>query len=391
MGKEETVLYAVLDTHSTITDARWRLVPELLKKDINKDCIICDVLSVRLVLKVGESTCGMEVFCQQKGGTNKIPTWGVPGAERAHGSLGTIPTNSVTSGPVSPHDPTSTAKTTISILRGLDMNGLPLTGEVGLGTKLVLVVSAYCKDVTLDLHLIKCQAKGEDGISIAIVKDGCSVAQVMGEFREVLGVVHESSFGATPVRRVTQYARLDAFNTRTTQQNISIVCTIKMCSGECVEQPSCVQSDINLGKSKRPTVSLFSQVVSLGKAFQAAGLSATPSEDKLSKNEQGVQSLGAGNAVDDLIGDCISYHTLYILICLLTGIHLAILGWCIYCVRRTTTRTVVQSCMEDYESPKRALYTEYSSPRKRTPKSSPEYSSFSISTEAYNSPNYKRM
>ncbi|XP_071546198.1 uncharacterized protein [Panulirus ornatus] len=387
------VVYAVLGPPSPTTGRHWRLTRELLKSDINFDCTNCDSLKVRVLLKAGDSTCGIEVLCQQRGGL-RLGNTGNRVMEKVHGSPATLPTPSATSRPVSPpQDPTSTAKTTIALVYGWGMNGADVAGLVGLGTVMSLVVSVYCEDVTLDLHMVKCDAKGEDGRTVQLVKDGCSVSQVMGEFREVLGVVYDKSFGAQPVRKVTQYARLEAFNTRNNHQMITVLCTIKICSGECVERPTCVHSDINLGRSKRPTLSLYSQEVTLGKAFSVAGLPVSPSEELSSKILQSDRYLAAGttDGVPSWNRSCVSYRTLYILLGFLTGVYLAILVLCIYCVRRSTTRTVVKSCMEDYESPARALYPEYNSPRKRTPKSSPEYSTFAISAdECNNSPDYRR-
>lgn len=45
----------------------------------------------------------------------------------------------------------------------------------------------------------------------------------------------------------------------------------QVCSGECPERPACVQSDINLGRSKRPIASLHARQVTLAKAFRVAG------------------------------------------------------------------------------------------------------------------------
>nr|XP_053650847.1 uncharacterized protein LOC128701256 isoform X2 [Cherax quadricarinatus] len=329
---------------------------------------------------VGDSTCMVEVTCQNKGGARVI-NFTPQAIDRSQESIfPTTPTlvtaPSATFNQVSVQDATSTAKTTLSLLHGSDPSGSLVTGVVDLGTKMVLVVSVYCKDITLDLHMVKCQAKGEDGLAVSLVKDGCSVSQVMGEFREVLGIVHESSFGATPVRRVTQYAQIEAFNTRPSQQNITIICTIKMCSEVCLEQPACVHSDINLGRSKRPTISQYSQMVTLGKAFRVAGLSGSSSEGP-SKILRGGASPKDAVIYDTtaLSTKCMPYKSVYILVGMLSGMYLIILGVCVYCVHRSATRTVVQSCLEDYESPKKALYPEYSSPRKRSPKGSPEYSS----------------
>nr|XP_053650837.1 uncharacterized protein LOC128701256 isoform X1 [Cherax quadricarinatus] len=374
------VMYAVLGVSSSSTTTGWRLLKDLHNTDVNRKCATCDSLRVAVLIKVGDSTCMVEVTCQNKGGARVI-NFTPQAIDRSQESIfPTTPTlvtaPSATFNQVSVQDATSTAKTTLSLLHGSDPSGSLVTGVVDLGTKMVLVVSVYCKDITLDLHMVKCQAKGEDGLAVSLVKDGCSVSQVMGEFREVLGIVHESSFGATPVRRVTQYAQIEAFNTRPSQQNITIICTIKMCSEVCLEQPACVHSDINLGRSKRPTISQYSQMVTLGKAFRVAGLSGSSSEGP-SKILRGGASPKDAVIYDTtaLSTKCMPYKSVYILVGMLSGMYLIILGVCVYCVHRSATRTVVQSCLEDYESPKKALYPEYSSPRKRSPKGSPEYSS----------------
>ncbi|XP_045599493.2 uncharacterized protein [Procambarus clarkii] len=389
------VMYAVMVQPLAASGSGWRLGSGLLKADVNKECTVCDNLAIGILLQVGESTCMLGITCQQKGG--RIVSF-TQAKDRSGGSSNVVSTPAPTPAPattfshVSGQDPVNTAKTTISLLHGLDLNGPVVTEVVNLGTKMSLVISVYCKDITLDLHMVKCQAKGDDGLSISLVKDGCSVSQVMGEFREVLGVVHESSFGVTPVRRVTQYAQIEAFNTRTSTQNFTIVCTIKMCSEECPEQPACVHSDVNIGRSKRPIISHFSQVVTLGKTFVVAGLSSSPSSEEASNILKSKAASGATSDTISAVGaKCMSFNHVYILVGILSGLYLAILGLALYCVHRSTTRTVVRSCMEDYESPKRAFYPEYSSPRKRSPKASPEYSTFTMNADECGSPrNYRK-
>lgn len=56
------------------------------------------------------------------------------------------------------------------VVVGWDMNGADVSGMVGLGTVMSLVVSVYCQDVTIDLHMVKCDAKGEDGRTLPLVK-----------------------------------------------------------------------------------------------------------------------------------------------------------------------------------------------------------------------------
>lgn len=53
---------------------------------------------------------------------------------------------------------------------GTGMNGVPVNEPLLVGTLMTLVISVYCKDITLDLHIIKCDAKGDDGLAVTLVK-----------------------------------------------------------------------------------------------------------------------------------------------------------------------------------------------------------------------------
>lgn len=68
-----------------------------------------------------------------------------------------------------------------------------------------------------------------------------------------------------------------------------------------------------------------------------------------------------------LFDDCVPPRTFYIILSFLSAMYLMVLLACIYCVRRTTSKTVTKKFVDDYESPPRSLYQEYNSPRKRTP------------------------
>ncbi|XP_045118852.1 uncharacterized protein LOC123508905 [Portunus trituberculatus] len=176
-------------------------------------------------------------------------------------------TPSTTTAATIAQDPTTTAKTTMRLLEGSSgSEGVEVSGAVPLGTRLTLVVSAYSRDLPLDLHLAKCEARDEEGRVVVLLKDGCSVSQVLEDFREVV-----EADGEPGVRRVSQYAKLRVFNTRAAPQNITLLCFLKVCSGECAERPACVHSDINLGRSKRPVPSLYSRQVTLAKVFRVAG------------------------------------------------------------------------------------------------------------------------
>lgn len=52
------------------------------------------------------------------------------------------------------------------------MDGADVSGAVSLGTKLNLVVSAFSLDLPLDLHLVKCEARDEEGRVVVLLKVG---------------------------------------------------------------------------------------------------------------------------------------------------------------------------------------------------------------------------
>lgn len=45
-----------------------------------------------------------------------------------------------------------------------------MSGAVSLGTKLILVLSAYSLGLPLDLHLVKCEARDEEGRAVVLLK-----------------------------------------------------------------------------------------------------------------------------------------------------------------------------------------------------------------------------
>lgn len=65
-------------------------------------------------------------------------------------------------------------------------------------------------------------------------QDGCSASRVMGEFREVLGVVHDETFGEHTVRKVTQFATMMAFNTKIEPQTMTVICNVKVNEAVCL-------------------------------------------------------------------------------------------------------------------------------------------------------------
>lgn len=56
----------------------------------------------------------------------------------------------------------------------------------------------------------------------------------MGEFREVLGVVHDDTFGEHTVRKVTQFATMTAFNTKIEPQTMTVICNVKVSESNCL-------------------------------------------------------------------------------------------------------------------------------------------------------------
>lgn len=397
------VVYGVLGP-LTPSGNLWRLTQHVLKNELQKECYICDTMNVRVVLKVGDSTCGMGISCQQKGSSRIVNMEDKLGKANNRIFSEPLPTTTqsppvsrvppVTSGTEpSVQDPANTAKTTMTLTyseSNPDMSGTAVSGMVSLGTRMSLILSVYSKEVTLDLHVVKCLAKGDDGRGVQLVKDGCSASSVMGEFKEVLGIVQESSFGSHSVRKVSQFADLRAFNFRRSPQNITLICTIKMCGGECTERPPCVISDINLGRSTRPPVPIFTQEVTLGKVFHVGGLPLNPASD-ISVLMLDTDSPNSPPVLTEKHpDDCISRKAVLLLLGFVTCVYLGLLLLCIYCVRRSAAKAVKKHYMEDYESPPKALFSEYNSPRRRTPQTSPAHTTFSINTEEYKSPSYQK-
>ncbi|ROT64124.1 hypothetical protein C7M84_017954 [Penaeus vannamei] len=241
------------------------------------------------------------------------------------------------------------------------MEGVPVSSRQTLGARMSLVISVLTRDITLDLHVSQCEGRSEDGSAVVLVQDGCSASRVMGEFREVLGVVHDETFGEHTVRKVTQFATMMAFNTKIEPQTMTVICNVKLCGGECAERPACVSSDINLGRGKRPPVPLFEKAVTLGKVFQVGGLPDEPSQEMLAMiltAEEGQPSQPRDGKSTFLFDDCVPPRTFYIILSFLSAMYLMVLLACIYCVRRTTSKTVTKKFVDDYESPPRSLYQE---------------------------------
>lgn len=400
------VVYAVVGG----AGRRGRLTTRLLKPDVDVACDYCHYLTVLLYLKVDKVKCLLVGECAAAPTAPPRPPQTPTPAVYVPPTTTTTTTTTPPPPPSRAHDPTMTAKTTMQLLEdstGLD--GVDVSGPVSLGTKLSLVISAFSVGLPLDLHLVKCEARDEEGRAVVLLKDGCSVSQVLEDFREVV-----EAAGEPQLRRVSQYARLRVFNTRAAPQNITLLCTVKVCSGECPERPACVNSDINLGRSKRPIASLHARQVTLAKAFRVAGFPINrPNAAAAVPASQPQKPSAAGNTnnhhqqqqqpskdcdcshitqqqVDALARprDCFSYRTLYLLIGLFAGLLLLFVLSAYYFLRRPSLYTLSKGHMEDTESPSRALYTEYSSPRRRTPQSSPEYSTLTMSKDARHSPMY---
>ncbi|XP_066941058.1 uncharacterized protein [Macrobrachium rosenbergii] len=390
----------------------WKLTKDVLKEDLQKNCYICDNMSLRVVIEAEEATCGMVVTCQQKGSSrivnvedrlvdldDEIPPQRLPQPEvKSPPPAPPAPNSgpsSLQGGDPPIQDPGNTAKTTMTLVYSPDninieeMAGMPVTGRVSIGTRMNLILSVFSKDVALDLHVVRCQAKSDDGRGVYIVKDGCSISSVIGEFRETLSIVQETSFGSHTVRKVSQRAEVKAFNFRRSPQNITLICTIKMCGGECTERPTCVDSEINLSRSTRPPVPIFTQEVTLGKVFHVGGFPLDPSPEISNLMLDTDPNRGdpiPGNCPDG----CVAFRTVIVMLCFITGVYLFITVVAVYYIRRTASKDMKGYHMDDFESPPRAYYPEYNSPRRRTPQTSPEHTSFSISSEEKNSPSYGR-
>ncbi|XP_068217324.1 uncharacterized protein [Palaemon carinicauda] len=408
MDGTNLVAYGVLGPLSP-SGNMWKLTKDVPKDDLQRECFICDNMSVRVVIRADEATCGMVVTCQQKGASRIISVEDTlvdvdqevnKPVPRPHVTTQSPVPPASKSGSNSPQggeppiqDPGNTAKTTMTLVYSPDninieeMAGMPVTGRVSIGTRMNLILSVFSKDIALDLHVVRCQAKSDDGRGVFIVKDGCSISSVIGEFRETLNIVQESSFGTHTVRKVSQYAEVRAFNFRRSPQNITLICTIKMCGGECTERPTCVDSEINLSRSTRPPVPIFTQEVTLGKVFHVGGFPLDPSPDIA--NLMLDTDPNKGGPIPGRCPDgCIAFRTVIIMLCFITGVYLVITLVAIYYVRRSSTKDMKSYRMDDFESPPRSYYPEYSSPRRRTPQTSPEQTSFTISSEEKSSPSY---
>ncbi|KAK3884082.1 hypothetical protein Pcinc_011618 [Petrolisthes cinctipes] len=406
-GRGQVIIDGAYQLMYVVMLREWKLTKELVKSDLEPNCPSCQHLKPQILLQVGEVTCGAEVECRRGDidDFNHIP-------------VATPAPPHVTPPPLSSHHvpspyqlpqqqypqhqpplraapvPASNTPLNLASLREsqqdptLNASGEEVKSPVTLGAKVNLVVSVSTSDLPLDLHVIKCEVRDEGSRSVTIVKDGCSSSQVMGEFKEVVTTTEDGNEAGSEegVRRVvTQRAPLQIFNTRASPQNITIICVVKMCSMECPEKPSCVQSDINLGKrSKRPSWSLFSRQVTLSTTIPVLGFIHKPAA---SDSDKVIATGGVGDGETfntHQYQNCVSYRTVYVMLSLLTGVYLIFLVMAILCSHRVTAKVVTggggggmnkKYFDDDSESPTRALYQEYNSPRKRTtPKSSPEHS-----------------
>ncbi|KAK4328966.1 hypothetical protein Pmani_000658 [Petrolisthes manimaculis] len=420
-GRGQVIIDGAYQLMYVVMLREWKLTKELVKSDLEPNCPSCQHLKPQILLQVGEVTCGAEVECRRSDidDFNHIPVAipAPPNVTPPPPSSHHVPSPyqlpqqqypqhqpPLRAAPVpasntplnlaslreSQKDPTLNARSTLTIYHGDggDDSGEEVKTPVTLGAKVSLVVSVSTSDLPLDLHVIKCEVRDEGSRSVTIVKDGCSSSQVMGEFKEVVTSSEDGNEAGSEegVRRVvTQRAHLQIFNTRASPQNITIVCFVKMCSMECPEKPSCVQSDINIGKkSKRPSWSLFSRQVTLSTTIPVLGFIHKPAASDSEK------VIATGGGVDGEAfnihqsQNCVSYRTVYVMLSLLTGVYLIFLVLAILCSHHVTAKVVTGGSGggmkkkyfdDDSESPTRALYQEYNSPRKRTtPKSSPEHS-----------------
>ncbi|XP_047491557.1 uncharacterized protein LOC125040842 isoform X2 [Penaeus chinensis] len=367
MNGTHMVVYGVWVGRKTPSSRAWKLEKSVHRADVQAECDRCDSMGARVILTSGSKTCAIDVSCLKKGSSRMIelePSTLLKAYGKAGGAVG----GDEGAGEKAENEDavSNTAKTTMNIMHGDEMEGVPVSERQPLGAQMSLVISVLTRDITLDLHVSQCEARSEDGSAVVLVQDGCSASRVMGEFREVLGVVHDETFGEHTVRKVTQFAIMMAFNTKIEPQTMTVICNVKLCGGECAERPACVSSDINLGRGKRPPVPLFEKAVTLGKVFQVGGLPDEPSQEMLAMilTEKGQPRDGKPVFLFD---DCVTPRTFYIFMGLLSAVYLLVLLACIYCVRRTTSKTVTKKFVDDYESPPRSLYQEYNSPRKRTP------------------------
>ncbi|XP_042889813.1 uncharacterized protein LOC122264813 isoform X2 [Penaeus japonicus] len=375
MNGTDMVVYGVWVGRKTPSSRAWKLEKNVHQSDAQPECDKCDSMGVRVILTMGSKTCAVDVSCLKKGSSSMV-SLDHSTLLKAYGASGGAKKGGDDAGEKAEHEEgvSNTAKTTMNIMHGDEMEGVPVTSRQALGSRMSLVISVLTRDITLDLHVSQCEGRSEDGSAVILVQDGCSASRVMGEFREVLGVVHDDTFGEHTVRKVTQFATMTAFNTKIEPQTMTVICNVKLCGGECAERPACVRSDINLGRGKRPPVPLFEKAVTLGKVFQVGGLPDEPSQEMLAMILTGEVGGDQPNRQSDgrssfFFGECVQPRTFYIFLGLLSAIYLMVLLACIYCVRRTTSKTVTKKFVDDYESPPRSLYQEYNSPRKRTPPS----------------------
>lgn len=113
---------------------------------------------------------------------------------------------------------------------------------------------------------------------------------------------------------------------------------------------------------------------------------ASATESPGDKTECDCSHVTASNTLAGSRG-CLSHQMVYLVLGLFTGLYLLVALCAYYFLRRRNPYTLGKAYMEDTESPPRALYAEYNSPRRRTPQSSPEYS-VTMTQEARQSPHY---
>lgn len=367
-----TVIFYAVYGRQTESGFMWRLQNGVTEYDVDVDCNSCHTLDLRMIVLVMEELqeknkrCVVDLTCIQPNMTDQSTI------EISRGSQNESPPST---------SRVHSAKTTLNILKGTSIDSEVLTQDhmpIELGTKMGLSISAYTKEISLDLHVLMCEARGEDGLTSTLTKDGCSVHHLVDEFREVLGMVHDPEIDDHHMVRVTQHTTFEVFNFSPKPQTMAIICKIKMCGGECDERPGCVKSEVNLGHRKQKSFTVFYEEVVLGQMLNVAGLPELaggpqnsgflsniiePEEENFRSDKDGVKD------TLDLHANCIPRSMFYLSLFLLGGLFLLLLVLALY-----FSKTIVLPRMTSYklqsdevESPSRALYQEYSSPRRRSP------------------------
>lgn len=372
------VFYAVYG-RQTVSGFMWELKKGVTAEDVWIACNDCHTLDLRMIVLVMEEfqeknkRCVVDLTCTQQNMPDQ-PSLGI-----AKVSQNKTPQDSVISGPSTSR--VHSAKTTLNILKGISMESEVLPQDhlpVDLGTKLGISISAYTREISLDLHILMCEARGEDGLTSALIKDGCSVHHMVEEFREVLGMVHDPEIDDHHIVRVTQHTTFEVFNFSPKPQTIAIICKIKMCGGECDERPGCVNSEVNLGHRKQKSFTVFYEEVVLGQMLNVGGvpeLAGGPQNSDFMSNiiepeEERIGAIKEGEENTlDIHANCIPRSVFYLSLFVLGGLFILLLVLALY-----FSKAIVLPRMTSYkyqndevESPSRALYQEYSSPRRRSP------------------------